>query len=280
MVSPKGRATDRERRLPNLAGIWTAGTLKFGCLAVVAESNMYKTEGIVLKEEDLGEADRIFSIFTKDFGKVRILGKGTRKIKAKLRAGLQPFHYIYLEFVSGKTFYIATEAMNIYTFSGLRNNLEKLNAVFYISDLLDKLVKEEKDQRIWYLISKILKKTEEPEFFGQRLGLLLRYFEWNLMDILGYHPQLYFCPNCQKKLFESKKLFFSAREGGILCQNCKNLDKKAKEIDQNLIKLLRLILERKKEILERLKLTEEIEKLKEISKYFLEFILEEELYVV
>lgn len=250
---------------------------------------MYSTEGIVIKEENSGEADRFFTIFTKDFGKIRVMAKGIRKIRAKLRGGLQLLNHIYLEFVRGKYFYTAIEAININDFPAIKSDAEKLKTAFCICDILDKLIREEKDERSWLLLLKIFKKIEEPKFFGSRLELLLWYFEWNLFDILGYHPELFKCVNCQVPLdskhltgqakLSEEKFYFSAKDGGILCSRCKNTDKEAQEIDINTLKILRLILGRKKEVLEKLKLGNE-RKLKDISKYYLEHISEEKANVI
>lgn len=239
---------------------------------------MYSTEGIVIKEEDYGEADRFFTILTKDYGKIRAMAKGIRKIKAKLRSGLQISSQIYFEFVQGKYFYTAIEAISLDNFKPIKDNPEKLKSAFYVLFVLDKLVKEGKDERIWLLALKIFKKMAEEKISGPRLDLLLYYFEWNLFDILGYHPELYKCQICQKKLKEGK-LYFSAMEGGVLCAFCGRGYKEAKEIDTNTLKILRLILGRKKEILERLKPGPE-GKLKEISKYYLEHILEGEANMI
>jgi len=239
---------------------------------------MYSTEGIIIKEEESGEADRFFTIFTKDFGKIRALGKGVRKIKAKLRSGLQFFNHIYLEFVQGKYFYTIIEAITIDNFLDLKKEPEKSKALFYIADILDKLIKEGKDERIWLLTLKILNKMGEKKFSGPRLHLLLRYFEWNLLNISGYSPELYRCVNCRSKLKEGR-FYFSAKEGGILCLNCRIKDGEAREINIDTIKILRLILGRKKEILEKLKINSE-RGLKEISKYYLEYILEQELNMI
>ncbi len=239
---------------------------------------MYSTEGIVIKEEDYGEADRFFTILTKDYGKIRVMAKGIRKIKAKLRSGLQVLSQIYLEFVQGKYFYTAIEAISLDDFKIIKDNPEKLKSAFYVLFILDKLIREGKDDRIWLLASKILKKIEEEKISGPKLDLLLRYFEWNLFDILGYHPELYKCQVCRKKLKE-EKLYFSARGGGALCGICRKKDKESEEIDINTLKILRLILGRKKEILEKLKPGPE-KGLKKISSQYLEHILEEKINVV
>lgn len=240
---------------------------------------MYSSEGVVIRSDDYGEADRFFTVFSKDFGKIRVFGKGIRKIKAKLRGGLQILNHIHLEFVQGKHFFTATEAVNIDSFILIKNDPEKLGAVFYLFGILDQLVKEGKDERIWLLVSKIIKKIEEPKFSGPKLSLLIHYFEWNLLDILGYHPELYKCVNCRAKLKE-ENLFFSSLNGGILCSNCGYRDKESIMIDVNTLKLLRLIMGRKREVLEKLKIDDKKSQIDKITKYYLEGILGERINLI
>jgi len=52
----------------------------------------YRTQGFILKKADAGEADRLFTVYTKDFGKLELLARAVRKIKSKLRAGLEIFY--------------------------------------------------------------------------------------------------------------------------------------------------------------------------------------------
>jgi DNA repair protein RecO (recombination protein O) len=161
----------------------------------------------------------------------------------------------------------------------IKNNSEKLRTALYICELLDRLIREEKDERIWLLMMKILKKIESPEFSGKRLELLLCYFEWNLLDILGYHPELYKCINCRNKLKEGI-LYFSAKEGGVLCSYCRNKDKGAINMEVDSLKLLRLILGRKKEILEKLKIEKNDVRLKNVTQYYMENILGEGINLI
>jgi len=70
----------------------------------------YRTRGIILKEANRGEADRLFILYTKDFGKIEILGKGIRRINSKLRPGISFPSLSEIEFIQGKRYKTLTDA--------------------------------------------------------------------------------------------------------------------------------------------------------------------------
>jgi DNA repair protein RecO (recombination protein O) len=100
----------------------------------------YRTLGIFLKKEDWAEADQLFTVYTKDFGKLEILGKAIRKISSKLRSGAEIFYLSEIEFIQGKTHKTLTDAILIEKFENLKNNLNKLKVAYEISQVLDNLV--------------------------------------------------------------------------------------------------------------------------------------------
>lgn len=244
----------------------------------------YRTKGFVLKKEDLREADQVFTIFTKDFGKLRILGKAIRKIKSKLRAGIELFYLSEIEFIQGKTYKTLTDAIAIEKFKDIRQDLEKLKIANQIAGVADSLIKgEEKDEAIWDLLSEVFPKlNKEATTVGAKLpagslaptemveqkcislaptgeGLLYYYFLWNLLSILGYQIDLYHCPKCQRSLAPGK-LYFNPEEGGIVC--CEE----GQQISPDIVKILRLFLKQDWNILSRLKIEEKHKKeLEEIS---------------
>ena len=59
----------------------------------------YRTQGIILRKQDADEADRVFTIFTKDFGKLKLRAVSERKITSKLRGGLELFYLSEMEFI-------------------------------------------------------------------------------------------------------------------------------------------------------------------------------------
>ena len=63
---------------------------------------MIKTEAIILKTADLGETDRLLTIYSKEFGKIQVIARGTKKLESKLRYHLEPLSYSHLILVEGK----------------------------------------------------------------------------------------------------------------------------------------------------------------------------------
>ncbi len=233
----------------------------------------YRTQGIILKKEERGENDQLFTIFTKDFGKLEILGKGIRKITSKLRAGMEIFYLSEIEFVQGKNQKILTDAILIKKYEKIRKNLLKLKIAYKISEVLSKLIKgEEKDEKIWSLLKDTFEKLEKYQLKIDRIKLIYYYFLWNLVSILGYKPQLYFCILCEKRL-KPKKLYFLKE--GISCENCFKKNKEGVLITPELVKILREILKGEWQILKRLKIEKKhLRELQKISNFYLEKILE------
>lgn len=250
----------------------------------------YRTQGFILKKTNRGESDRIFTIYTKDFGKLEILGKAIRKIKSKLRAGVEIFYLSEIEFIQGKTHKTLTDTILIDNFQNIRKDLKKLSIAYKISEIADRFLKgEEKDEEIWNLLQEIFDKLnnlkleirkqpsgESLDSFGiGRLEIIYYYFLWNLLSVLGYQLEFYHCSLCQKKL-GPQGLYLNPKEGGLICNQCKETTKSVKEIESDTVKIIRILLKKEWPTLKRLKIeTKDLKLLKLISDYYLLEILEE-----
>lgn len=213
-----------------------------------------RTFGFIFKEKEFGETNKIFSIFSKDFGRIEILGKGIRKITSKLRSATEPFSLSQLEFVEGKFQKILVGAQTLKRFKNLKKDLKKLSIAFKISEVLDSLVKgEEKDERIYHLIIEVFSRLDLSFFKNERV--LYPYFFWQLVSFLGYKPNLDFCLFCKRK--SGLNFYFDFFWGGLICEKCARNVKMGKSIDKNSLKLLNLLLKGNLEILERLKIEKE-----------------------
>ncbi len=225
----------------------------------------YRTQGFVLKKNDLREADQVFSIYTQDFGKLKILGKAIRKIKSKLRAGAGLFYLSEIEFIQGKTYKTLTDAIVIDKFKNTRKDLERLKIAYQIAETADNLISgQEKDEKIFNLLNEVFSILNNC-----KLKIVYYYFLWNLLSILGYQIDLYNCAVCQKKLVPQKLCFNS--EEGIICSECSGNLKDKSEISPDIIKILRLFLGKNQNILSRLKIQDLHKKeLENISENYLQ----------
>jgi len=223
----------------------------------------YRTRGFVFKKNDRNESDRIFSVFTEDFGRLEITAKAVRKITSKLRAGIDMFSFSEIEFIHGKnskTFIGAEKTENL---KNLYRDFRKIEIAYRISGILDDFIKgEEKDRALFSLLNETFNKLNNFQFpcpAGRQAGkfqLLFHYFFWNFMSLQGFHLEVGVCAVCLKKL-NPYNIYFSAKEGGAICKNCVTLKKTCPEscrrINSDVVKILRLILNKDWETICRLK---------------------------
>ncbi|MEM4230347.1 MAG: DNA repair protein RecO [Candidatus Pacearchaeota archaeon] len=114
----------------------------------------YKTEGIVLKRTNIGESDRILTVFTQKFGKIQIKAPGVRKINSKRSAHIEPLNITLLNLYKSarSQIPIVTEAQNINSFSAIKNDLKKIGFAYYICELIYNFCAEnQENQRVYNL---------------------------------------------------------------------------------------------------------------------------------
>lgn len=235
----------------------------------------HRTEGFIFKKKDRLEADRIFSVFTKDFGRIEIFAKAIRKINSKLRGNIETFSLSEVEFIQGKNRKTLTDALLIEKFKNIENVPEKMEVAYRISDVLDNFIRgEEKDDNVFNLLDDVFNKLNNlfpPSFSRQEL--VYAYFFWNFISVLGYSPELSKCPVCIKEL-NPDSLYFSNKEGGIICKNCYIAKKDGIKIKSDIVKILRLFLRKDWNILSKLKIESSAQKLlKEVSDNYCDYLL-------
>src|SRR3989344_3344337 len=111
------------------------------------DSKLYTAEGIVIRRQNTGEADRILTIFTKRYGKIRAMAKGIRRVPSRRAGHLEVFSHARVSLYRGKTFDIVTEASTVTTIVNL-NHLTTLSHAYYTAELIDRLIPEEEEHDI------------------------------------------------------------------------------------------------------------------------------------
>lgn len=200
-----------------------------------ARERSIRVEGIVLRRHDLGEADRLLSIYTREQGKVRAIAKGVRKMRSRKAGHLEPFTRVNLQLARGRELFIITQAETVDAYLAMREDLETVGYAAYAVELLDRLTYDNDDNRALYrlLTDTLARLNREPE-----AEPAVRYYEIRLLDQLGYRPQLYACLNCEAEI-RPQDQYFSASLGGALCPNCGPNTPDAQPISLNALKYLR-----------------------------------------
>ncbi|MFO7773222.1 MAG: DNA repair protein RecO [Dehalococcoidia bacterium] len=176
----------------------------------------YQTQGIVLEQTKLGEFDKIVTIYTPEFGKLRAVAKGACRAKSKLGGNVEPLTHSLMFLAKGRNLDIVTQGQTINGFLPLKNDLWRMACGLYILELVDAFTVEGGENRpLFDLLLEILDQLSQPE----SNEIPLRYFELHLLHYLGYRPQLHRCMNCDSALKPTVN-YFSLSKGGILCPHC------------------------------------------------------------
>jgi DNA repair protein RecO (recombination protein O) len=194
-----------------------------------------RTEALVLRHSDWGEADRLLTLYTDRLGKVRALGKGIRKPKSRKAGHLEPFTHTNLQLAKGRDLYIITQAETLNAYLPLRSNLINVGLASYIIELLDRFTYEEEENSAMFRLAvrTLTRLDADPD-----PSLVLRYYEMRLLDLLGFRPELQTCAICHAEI-QAEDQYFSAEQGGILCPRCGRNQPGARPISMRALKYLR-----------------------------------------
>jgi DNA repair protein RecO (recombination protein O) len=183
----------------------------------MTEFRSFRAEAVVLQHSDLGEADRLLTLYTREHGKVRAIVKGARKIASRKAGHLEPFTRVRLQLARGRDLYIVTQAETVDAYPSLREDLTLTGYAAYVLELLTRFVPDEESAlpSLYRLLTETLSRlTKESNPW-----LTVRSYEMRLLDLLGFRPQLFECTNCRREIIAEGQ-FFSAALGGVVCPKC------------------------------------------------------------
>ena len=234
----------------------------------------FRSEAIVLRRVNFGEADRMLTLYSREFGKIKALAKGARKPQTRKTGHVELFMRTNFMFAKGKNIDIITQAELVEAYSGLREDLVRTTYASYAVELLDGLTAEaDRDLRKYDLLSGGLGWFAETD----NLRLAARFYELRLLSLAGFQPQLFQCVSCSQQI-EEQDQFFSAEAGGLLDPGCREADRRALPISAAAVKVLRYLQTRSWEIASVLHLKGTLHgELEAVMYYYLRYILERNL---
>src|SRR5919205_3086957 len=107
---------------------------------------IYRTEAVILRRSDFGEADRLLTLITPN-GKRRVIAKGARKTPSRLAGHIELFTHTALLLAVGRNLDIITQSTILSSFDRLRGDLRRIGAAYYAAELIDRLIEEEDENR-------------------------------------------------------------------------------------------------------------------------------------
>ncbi|WP_448591899.1 DNA repair protein RecO [Thermoflexus hugenholtzii] len=201
---------------------------------------LYRTEAIILRRIDFGEADRLLVLLTPELGKHRALAKGVRKIRSRKAGHLERFMRTSLLLARGRELDVISQAEVIAPHPHLREDLDRSALAHYAAELAEALAPEGEESRALY---RLLSDTLDRLDGGEDPQRVIRYYELHLLEIAGFRPQVEFCVGCGEPLREERGPYgFDPRRGGVLCPRCARGAPGAYPLSRAALKGMRFIL--------------------------------------
>lgn len=234
---------------------------------------MFHTQGLVLKRNFYREFDDVFTVYTKDFGKIEVLGRGVKRPLAKLNSHLQIFDFSEIEFVLGKKFKVLTGASLIGNILDPESDQSAIRATIDFFDFIDQAINfDDSDGNIWGLLGEFFDfiKSGGPRD-ESRSKIFSNFFKFRLISLCGFEPILSDCASCHRKLNE-EKLKFSLKNGGVVCGECDIQDSSVFSVLPSTVKFLRIFSGKDKDLLLKLRVSKrEVDDLVRTMNYFVKW---------
>ena len=204
---------------------------------------VFKVDAVVLRHQPVGEADRVLTLFTREYGKMRVSARGVRKTTSRLAGRVQPYTHGRLLLARGRTLDIVAQGEVVRAFAGLQRDLLRSAYAAYVAELVDRFLPErDRHPDVFDAVLEALAVLEEAGEDEAEVYAL--WFSLHLADSLGYRPEMGRCVACGRPLPAGRPAegdsadsppavrgrrassgavavwAFSAAAGGALCPAC------------------------------------------------------------
>ena len=177
---------------------------------------LIQTKAIVIKENNVGETDRLLTLLTEKAGVIRAFARGARSVKSKALSATRLFCYSEMSIWASADKYVIREAEPKEVFFGLRDDIADIALAQYFAQLLIELAPVEENAGDYLkLMLNCLHFLQKKSKAREQLKAI---FELRVLSMAGYMPALEACAACGS--FESKVMYFVPRTGELFCEGC------------------------------------------------------------
>lgn len=174
------------------------------------------TKGLVIKEQTIGESDRLVTLLTADFGLVKAFVRRAKQIKSRLGSATTLFAYSDFSLYRSKDAFVVDDASPIEVFFNLRKDIERLTLAQYFAQLAFEMGAEEQPEE------ELLRLTLNSLYLlcngDKSIAQIKAVFELRSLCLGGYMPSILACDKCGT--YETETMYFDTLEGKIYCENC------------------------------------------------------------
>jgi DNA repair protein RecO (recombination protein O) len=238
-----------------------------------------KSEGILLRRQDLRETSMILTFYTRGFGKIKGIVRGVRGPRGQFGGGaLEIFSLDEIVFYERKRsdIYTISQYDLVSYFNPIRESLEKLSYAMYMAELIDSVTSlaDPNDDAFELLLNSL--KLLEADASPKRVA---RIFEIKLLYLLGLMPSMEICAGCGTKVGIPER--FSIARGGLICKECFKAEREACPILPGTAKFIEHVLSSPFDRASRVKVAMPVGKeLESILRKFLDYHIERRLKTV
>ncbi len=198
-------------------------------------------QAIALTKYDVGELDRIYVLYARERGLIRVKARGVRRPQAKLAAHVEDFVVSEVEVVAGRGLDVLTGAFTTSSHTGLRERLGCLLLLSSVrSQFLHVIHDEQKDEAVYDLLLTLLGYLDGVDDDVQAHFLCIAFLV-RLYKHLGYEMVLDRCALSGEALSVDDVLYFLPAGGGVINALSARSRPEAQVMSHNALKALRLI---------------------------------------
>lgn len=174
-----------------------------------------KIQAVVVSTLDYGDSDKIVALFSLEHGLIKAFARGAKKSRKRFGAALEGFARIEVEVGIKSGLSTLKQADIITIYPGIRNDLSAISHALYACELVSAMTPEVYPiPRLYRLLIAYLERLETELYnLDDR-----RFFEINLLNILGYRPSLTECPRCKSRFEDDHAVLQDS--GEPVCNSC------------------------------------------------------------
>jgi DNA repair protein RecO (recombination protein O) len=178
---------------------------------------LYRDEGVVLRTQKLGEADRIVTVLTRRTGRIRAAAKGVRKTKSRFGARLEPFSHVDLQLYERRSLDLITQAETLRPYGQhLVTDYPRYTAGTAMLETAEKLTGEGEPALRQFLLlvgglRTLVEQTHDPR-------LVLDAYLLRSLSVAGWAPAIDECCRCGDR---GQLRGFLIAAGGAVCAKCR-----------------------------------------------------------